>query len=465
MTQELILEIESMAHSSSAISHHDGKVIFVDNVCPGDEIKAEIYDDRGSFAYAHATEITKESDLRETQPPCKLHKICGGCQWQQINYQEQLFYKRQNIIDLIRKAKLENPLPSHSLVKEVIGMEEPWRFRNKISYPVENKKSGRLVAGYFKSGTNELVNIKHCPVQYQIFDQIMEELKELCSQEKIGKPLLRHICLRSNHSQSELLCTFIIREEFYNEKKEAALQKLFSEIMQKFPQIKGTALNFNDNSTNVLFGEKSKIVFGKAVIEDQIGEIKYLISPNSFFQINNSQFAKIIDLLKQEITEIQTLKNRPLKILDAYCGVGTLSLPLAKALPETKIEAIELNANAIKNAKANCEINEIHNINFEAMSMENYAKEIAENKKNFDVIINNPPRKGSTKKVLEAFNEISPEYIFYISCNPASLSRDLKILEGFGYQALKIQPVDMFPHTFHCETFTMLVKVDNHGEE
>ncbi len=465
MTQELLLEIESMAHSSSAISHHDGKVIFVDNVCPGDEVKAEVYDDRGSFAYANVTEVIKESELREKNPPCKLHKVCGGCQWQQINYQEQLFYKRQNIIDLVRKAKLKNPLPSHSLVKEVMGMKEPWRFRNKISYPVENKSSGRLVAGYFKAGTNELVNIKHCPVQYEIFDQIMENLKELCSQEKIGKPLLRHICLRSNHSQEELLCTFIIREEFYDSAKEEALKKVFKQIMESYPQIKGTALNFNDNSTNVLFGEKSKVVFGKAVIEDRIGEIKYLISPNSFFQINNTQFSKIIDLLKQEIKDIHSIKEQPLKILDAYCGVGTLSLPVAKALPDSSIEAVELNENAIKNAKANAELNQINNINFDALSMENYAKEISENNKDFDIIINNPPRKGSTKAVLEAFNQISPEYIFYISCNPASLSRDLKILEGYGYQALKIQPVDMFPHTFHCETLTMLVKIDGHCEE
>ncbi len=475
--QDLNLEIESMAHGAHAVSHlDDGLVVFVENACPGDIVRAHIYDHRRSFAYATIDEIVKPSELRMVDPPCKLHKVCGGCQWQHISYTEQLEFKRQNVIDSVRKAELKTPRPLHMLIPPVIAMEDPWRYRNKITYPVETVEANghRLLAGYYKRNTHELVNVKYCPVQYEIFDAIVEDIKELCSQKFIGKPLLRHINLRANQDQSQVLLTLIVRARELMKPEHSAteerLKEIFTALMSKYPQLKGCCLNYNDASTNVIFGDKTIVLLGSGIIEDQLGELKFKISPSSFFQINNSQFAKIVDVVKaqvQSLIETEELNPVGAELLDAYAGIGTLALSLAAEYPLMQITAIEVVDAAVRNGIANAELNKISSVNFKTGEVEDHIEEFvarsqfSRDKQALDLVLVNPPRKGCTNKVLDSLGKIAPPNVIYVSCNPVTLTRDIKYLEKYGYEVQEIQPVDMFPHTYHIEVVALLKKVSS----
>ncbi len=470
----ITLDIECMAHGAHAVAHlDDGLVVFVENACPGDKVQAHIYDHRRSFAYAEIDELTKASDLRMLNPPCKLHKICGGCQWQHINYEEQLEFKRQNVIDFIRKAEIKSTLPLHMLVAPVIAMEDPWRYRNKITYPVETVESSqRLLAGYYKRNTHELVNVKYCPVQYEVFDAIIEDVKELCSQKYISKPLLRHINLRANHDQSEVLLTLIVRERELARPENSAvkvrLEECFDILMTKYPQLKGCCLNYNDGSTNVIFGERTIVVRGQGLIEDKLGNLRFKISPNSFFQINNSQFHKIMEVIRgqvQSLIDSEEMSATGAEVLDAYAGIGTIALSLAASYPLMQITAIEQVDAAVRNGIANAELNKINSVEFKTGDVEEHIEEFVaraqfrSDKTTLDLVVLNPPRKGCTNKVLDALGKIAPPHIIYVSCNPVTLSRDIKELEKFGYEVQTIQPVDMFPHTYHVETVARLKRV------
>jgi 23S rRNA (uracil1939-C5)-methyltransferase len=321
-------------------------------------------------------------------------------------------------------------------------MEDPWNYRNKIIYPVGTVAStGRLIAGYFKRNTNELINVKYCPIQYSIFDEIMEFTKDLCSKRGITKDRLRHILMRSNMDQSEILLSLIIRRKNLNHEEHKLLIKILKEIRSKFPIIKVISLNYNDLSTNVILGQKTEVIDERAYIQEKFADIELRISTASFFQVNTKQFLKIINLIK-------TFIDKPnARILDLYCGIGTISLSLAKALPELNVTGVEIVAEAI-DAK------------FILGTAEDALADILDLKSPsspYDIVIVNPPRKGCTNDVLNALGEIQSAKIIYVSCNPATLTRDIKHLEQYGYKLSSAQPVDMFPHSFHVETVAVLV--------
>lgn len=494
-----------MSHGAHAIAHLDpetanqGLVVFVENTCPGDVVDAEIYDQRKDFAFAAVQNLIQESPDREAKPKCPLHKVCGGCQWQHIEYSKQLEYKRKNVVDLFSKFKIVSHASKkhgkelsskeewNSFIAPVVGMngagEEPWLYRNKIIYPVRTvEDTGRLKAGYYKRGTHELINIKYCPIQYAVFDKIMERCKELCEEYQVHSSFLRHIAMRCNEEQTELLLTFIIRSKLAIKKKiirkdvealEAKILALFKVLQKEFQIIKGFSVNYNDLSTNVIWGEETKNLLGEEAIVDKLSGVNYRLSPSSFFQINNTQFAKIINLVNG-FTDSECDLSDGDSILDAYCGAGTLSLSLAKYLQESdskyndvKIHGIEINPNAVSDAKANCELNgfDSSRITFEQGSMENFAKELnaqdddQAKEEEYKLLLVNPPRKGCTNKVLDSFGKVNAKNIIYVSCNPATLSRDIKYLEQYGYYLNKYQAVDLFPHTFHVESVALLSKL------
>ena len=432
-----------MSHGAFAVAKDEsGKTIFIENACPDDELEYEIYDDRKTFAYASIVNLIQASSQRAKEPKCKIHKICGSCQWQHIDYQEQLKFKKQNLIDLMREAQLEFDFE----IPDLIGMDDAWNFRNKVVYPVDTvEKSGRLLAGYFKRNSNELINIKYCPIQYSIFDEIFEKLKEICSQEGVTKEFLRHILLRSNHNKKQILVSLIVRKKNLPEKKYHKLKKVLKEISEKYKVIKTTTINYNDNSTNVILGNETEIVTGKGFILENFAGVDLEISTESFFQVNTEQFAKIIDTLDGKIKEGS-------KILDAYCGIGTISLSLAKR-KQLQIKGIEIVEAAVENAQRNAERNGLE-AQYICSKMEDKVEELAQ--EDFDLIITNPPRKGCTNKVLENLAKIQAKEILYVSCNPSTLARDLKYMEKYGYKTSYLQSFDMFPHSFHFETVAVL---------
>lgn len=446
-----------MSYGPFAVSRNqNGQVVFIENACPDDELEAEFYDQRKDFSYAEITDLIKESSYRNKNPKCKLHKICGSCQWQHIDYQAQLEFKRKNLEDLLIKAGIDCsllPVTYHlspvtekeSLIPFPLGMEDPWNYRNKVCYPVKTVPStGRLQAGYFKRNSNELINIKYCPIQYDIFDQIIERVKDLCSENSITDTILRHILLRSNFDKSQiLLCLIVGKKELFPETHEA-IKEIFKLLSQEFAQLKTCTINYNTFSTNVILGDKTEIVIGSGYIYENIDDLKLRLSTTSFFQVNTKQFSKIIDLIKKEV-------SNETKVLDAYCGAGTIGLSLAKAFQGLDLTGIEVVSSAIKDAKKNAEINNIE-ANFIDGKVEDHIDEL----KGFDVVIINPPRKGCTNKVLDALGKIAAKKIIYVSCNPTTLVRDIKRLENFGYKLKTFQGVDMFPHSFHVETIAVM---------
>jgi 23S rRNA (uracil1939-C5)-methyltransferase len=471
------LKIDSMSFGLHAIATDpdSGIKVFIENACPGDELKAEIYDVQKDMAFANITEITSASPLREEDPRCKLHKICGSCQWQHIKYEEQLNFKKINLLDAFKLNKVN--LPNEISVK---GLNNPWHFRNKVIYPVETVKStGRLLAGYYKTKSNDLINIKHCPIQYSIFEELMEGIKELCSGEGVGTPLLRHVLLRSSYDENEVLVSFILRKKLFKARDRHAIKRIFDVILREFPEVKAATINYNDDSTNVILGEETELIAGdRDYIVDKLKDIQVKISTSSFFQINNEQFCNILESIKSFIeqatkdklkddentekgvpqqdlkeTDTQGVISR-LKILDAYSGIGSISLSLAKAFPQHSFKSFELNNAAVINAKDNIELNNLDNLEVELASAEEYFKE--EQNLDFDIIILNPPRKGCSNKILENISKSKAKWIIYLSCNPSTLARDIKLLEGTGFTLDEIKAFDMFPHTFHLETLALL---------
>lgn len=446
-------KIQSLSNGPFGITKDaSGLKIFIEDTCPEDVVNYEIYDKRKDFAYAKLTEIVEASPHRDPDPKCKLHKICGGCQWQHIEYDYQLHEKRKQLIDAFNKSRING---RNDWDLEVIGMEEPWNYRNKITYPVDTIAStNRLVAGYYKRASHELINVKYCPIQYEIFDAIMEYSKDLFSQKQIGKPFLRHISIRANLKQDQVLVTFIVRRMLLNSQLRRDMEDITESLKHKFKEIKFVCLNFNDDSTNVIFGPDTVTIGGNiddAFIEDELDDVKFRISATSFFQINNKQFRKILTTIREYSKDIN-----PRKILDAYCGIGTISLSLAKSFPEAQIIGIEEVPTAIQNAQENASLNftNTKRINYLCSRVEDLIEEYPVGE--FDLVIINPPRKGCTNKVLDALGQLQSKNIIYVSCNPHTLTRDLKYLEQFGFETQAVSGVDMFPHTYHLESVVKL---------
>jgi 23S rRNA (uracil1939-C5)-methyltransferase len=450
-------KITKMSNGPFAIAFDaNQKVVFVENTCPGDLISAEIYDERKDFSYANLLELLTPSEFRDPEPPCKIHKICGSCQWQHINYSEQLKFKKQNLHEIILHSQMNTSFLEQEL-EDFIGMEDPWHFRNKITYPVKTVKStGRLQAGYFKRNSNELINVKFCPIQYNVFDDIMERAKELCSTEAVTDEVLRHILIRSNIGHSEILVCFIVRKERFIRAQKHAIMRVLEQLAQEFKAIKTISLNFNDGSTNVILGEETEIIKGSGSILESFGDLKLQISTNSFFQVNTKQFLKIMDLIKAHISS----NPLPERILDLYCGIGTISLSLAKAMPDLRIVGVEEVPSAIENAQINAQINSINHAEFVQSTAEDFLARL-DRSLEYDYVIVNPPRKGCTNSVLEAIASSQVKEIIYVSCNPTTLIRDIKFLEKYGYALSFIKGIDMFPHSYHFESLAIIKKIES----
>jgi 23S rRNA (uracil1939-C5)-methyltransferase len=470
-------KIKKMSNGPFAIAFDSNeKVVFIENACPGDEVMAEVYDERKDFSYANLAEIVSPSELRDSDPPCKIHKICGSCQWQHISYSEQLKFKKQNLEEMIIHSKLDTSMMTQG-IEDFIGMDEPWHFRNKITYPVKTVKStGRLQAGYFKRNSNELINVKFCPIQYDVFDEIMERAKDLCSEQAVTDQALRHILIRSNVDKTELLLCFIVRKELFIRAQKHAITRVLEQLASEFKQIKTVTINFNDGSTNVILGDETHIIKGSGMILESFGDLKLKISTTSFFQVNTSQFLKIIDLIKDHVSRSEL----PKRVLDLYCGIGTISLSLAKSIPGLKIIGVEEVSSAIENARLNAKINSIEHAEFVCITAEEFFAQAGFGRTNFahaensgqvnpaqtkmltdldlDCVIVNPPRKGCTNSVLEAIATSSVRELIYVSCNPTTLIRDIKFLEKHGYALRSIKGIDMFPHSYHFETLAIIAK-------
>ena len=365
-----------------------------------------------------------------------------------ISYEGQLRYKENQVRQVLtRIGKLED-----IKVHPVIGMDNPWYYRNKAQVPV-GEKDGKLIAGFFKPRSHEIVDTNESLIQLPEINEAVQVVKEICDELKIPayyeeshKGVLRHIMARYGKQTGELMVVLVTKTADIPQKN-----KLVEKIVARLPKIKSIVHNVNSKRTNVILGEKTKVLWGTEVIYDYIGEVKFAISPLSFYQVNPDQ----TKVLYNKALEYAGLSGEE-TVIDAYCGIGTISLFLAQKAK--KVLGVEVVPEAIEDAKRNAELNHITNAEFAAGEAETVIPEWYEKGVEADVLVVDPPRKGCDETLLQTIIDMKPKKVVYVSCNPATLARDLRILEDGGYRTVEVQPVDMFPHTVHVECCSLLVR-------
>ena len=444
INDEFTVKIEKISNLGTGISKINGQIVFVENVCPEDEVKIKITKTSKKYAFVQVIEIINPSKHR-TNPICPLQKICGSCQFGFIDYKYQLNLKHEIVKDSIQKIGcIDTPVNFPIESPKIIN------YRQKIQYPVsQTKNSKRILAGYYKPNSHEIVNIKYCPIQPEICDEIIDFIREKAPEynisgynEKSHKGDLRHIVIRGSEYSEKFLVTLVLnRKSLNNNIKEFA--KILSE---NFNVIAGVCVNFNTQKTNVILGEKTECLVGKNFVEEKILDKIFKIGPNTFFQVNPKSAENIFKYVKEEISK----HNNP-TVLDAYAGIAAFGIVVSDVAKS--VVSVESNKESIEMAKDALNINSINNVELYAQDTVKYLKSI---KKKFDVTILDPPRKGCTQESLDETLKHTKEKIIYVSCNPATLARDLKYLKEKGCTIESIQPFDMFCHTYHIENVAII---------
>lgn len=442
MEQEFIVEIEELSNLGAGIAKHEGKVIFVENTCPGDRVKIKITKQNKTYSFGQLVEIINPSKHR-VKPFCPMQKVCGACQIQFIDYKEQLKIKQQIVKDYSRNLNLE--------VGETVPSPEIKGYRHKIQYPVsETKNSKRIIAGYYKPKSHEIVNIKYCPIQPEICDEIIDYIRENAPKynisgyrEKSHSGILKHIVIRSSAETGNNLLVMVI-----NDNKISKQIKQFGEdIYNRFDKISGVCVNFNNKKTNLILSDKTQILCGEGYIEEKLCGITFKIGANTFFQVNPKSAENIFQYVKQYIKE----NFESPTILDAYAGIAAFGIVMSNI--SQKVVSVEENQESINLAKEVLELNKIHNVDLYAMDT---AKYLETTEQKFDITILDPPRKGCTQESLDGVLKVTKSKIIYVSCNPQTLARDLEYLISKGGKVNFIQPFDMFCHTYHVESVAVI---------
>lgn len=438
--KEYIVEIIDNGFQGEGIAKIDNFTIFIPNAIKGEKIKILIVKVLSSHAFGKIIEILEKTENR-TEVDCKTYKRCGGCNLRHIKYEETLKMKQNAVQSLINKT-LKNEVKALN----VIGMEKPYHYRNKVQYPLGVDKEGKKQIGIFANRTHEIIPMEKCFIQDERSEKIAKFIYEFIVRnnisvydEKTKKGLFRHIVIKVGKKTNEIMCILVINEKNFKEEKQ-----LVNELKEKFPQIKTIVKNINMKNTNVVLGTENINLYGNGYITDILGEFTFNISPLSFYQINPVQAEKLYNIgVKQAKISKEDI------VFDLYCGIGTISLFMAKYAK--KVYGVEIVEQAIEDAKENAKINNVNNVEFIAGDAEIVLDDLINNKNIIpDVVMVDPPRKGLDNKSIENIIKIRPKRVVYISCNPASLVRDLSKFENV-YEISDIQLVDMFPFTSHVE--------------
>ena len=443
------LKIEKMIYGGNAMGKIDGFPYFAEGGCPDDVVNVNLIKKNKSYAIAKINTIKTPSDKR-VKPFCPMHNVCGSCDWQYIDYEEQLLQKQNIVKETIKKFYGED-----LTVLPVKHARTDREYRHKVQYPVsQTKVSKRIIAGYFKKGTHEPVNIKFCPVQPKILDELTEFIRETAKNlnisgydEKKHTGILRHIIYRMSHYNQKVLVTLVLNDQKVCDK----IKKLADLIFEK-DYIAGVCVNFNDKKTNVITNGKSIPLKGDDFIIEKINEISYKVSADSFFQVNPEAAEIMFSTAKRMIEE--NVQNPT--ILDAYSGVSAFGLQMKDIAKE--IVCVEENSSSAQDAILNIELNQAKNITvINDDAAKTFEKFVSDNRK-FDAVLLDPPRKGCSQNSLDFATQLAEKIIVYVSCNPSSLARDLKYLKEKGFTAKYAQPVDMFCHTSHIENVVLIEK-------
>lgn len=443
--KEYIVDIIDNGFEGEGIAKIDNFTIFIPNVIKGEKCKILIVKVTKSYAYGKLLELLKESSKRK-ELDCTTYKRCGGCALRHIDYNYTLKMKQAMVQNLVDKMLIK-PIE----VEETIGMAQPYHYRNKLQYPVGKDKTGKIVMGVFAKRTHEIIQIEQCLIQNKEAEDIAKFILEFIKENNIPvydentqKGQVRHIVIKIGIKTNEVMCIIVTNEESI--KKE---QELVEKLTSKFKNIKTVIKNINNINTNVILGNTNIILYGEGSITDKLGEYKFKISPMSFYQTNPIQ----TEVLYNKAIEGAQLNKEDI-VCDLYCGIGTIGIFASKYVKH--VYGIEIIKEAIEMAKENARMNNISNIDFVAGDVEEvFDVMIREKEITPTAIFVDPPRKGLDNNTINTILKLETPKVIYISCNPATMARDLSKLEE-KYKVEKIQPVDMFPYTSHIETISVL---------
>jgi 23S rRNA (uracil1939-C5)-methyltransferase len=458
---ELIeLTIHDLSDRGDGVGRFEQRVVFVPDTVTGDRVRVRLLHVKPQFAHGKLIEILEPSPHR-VRPSCIVADKCGGCQWQHVNYDYQREAKRNLVVQALDRVGGFDASFLEQAVEQLLPMHDALHYRNKSTYPIgiaENhgpmanpkqpRLHGKVIAGYYQKGSHQIVNLNQCPIQDDRLDEILAGVKQDIQtakwpiyNESNHQGTIRHLSLRIGRRTGEKLLTIVAKDD--------ELKQLwqYSQAWMEEYDLVGVCLNINSAKTNAVFGDISRCISGREYLQEEFAGLQFQIRPETFFQVHTEQAEAIVHLIEQELqlTGSETL-------LDAYCGIGTLTLPLAKKVK--KIVGIELQSSAVDQLKINAKLNQIDNLEWHVGSVEALLPGLDVQP---DVVLLDPPRKGCDGVVIASLIQRQPARIVYMSCNPATLARDLKMLCGEGgYRLGKIQPADFFPQTAHVETVVFL---------
>ncbi len=440
------LKIEDCGIDGEGIGKADGFTVFVKDAVIGDTVRAKIMKAKKNYGYGRLEEIITPSPDR-VEPKCQFARQCGGCQLQALSYEKQLEFKTSKVRGHLERIGGFTDIP----MEKILGMDRPFHYRNKAQFPVGKSKDGRIITGFYAGRTHSIIENRDCALgvtrNKEVLDRVIAHMEKFHIQpydENTGKGLVRHVLIRYGFFTDEMMVCLIINGE--NLPGEEALVKSLRQI----PEAVSVMVNVNKKRNNVILGEKVRLLWGQPYITDKIGEISYQISPLSFFQVNPYQTGR---LYGKALEYAQLSGNET--VWDLYCGIGTISLFLAQKAK--MVRGVEIIPAAIENAKENARLNGFDNTEFFVGKAEEVLPEqFARTGERADVIVVDPPRKGCDETLLSTIIKMQPDRVVYVSCDSATLARDLKYLCERGYELKKVCPVDMFPNTVSVETVVLL---------
>lgn len=449
--------IEDIGVNGEGIGKVDGFALFIKDAVIGDVVEAKVMKTKKNYGYARLMQIIEPSPHR-VEPECAMARQCGGCQIQAMSYEKQLEFKNQKVKhNLMRIGGIPEELLD-VIMEPICGMKEPYRYRNKAQFPIGRDKNGRLMAGFYAGRTHQIIPCSDCVLGVEVNQKILEIVLTFMERHRIEpydeeqhKGLVRHVLIRYGFATDEIMVCLVV-----NGRKIPHVEALTKELGE-IPGMTSITMSVNMEKTNVIMGKEIIALWGQSYITDYIGDVKYQISPLSFYQVNPVQTRNLYGT----VLEYAGLHGEE-TVWDVYCGIGTISLFLAQKAGQ--VYGVEIVPQAVEDAKCNAEINGISNAQFYVGKAEEvlpefyarYTKEHPGQQARADVIVVDPPRKGCEETVLETMVRMGPRRIVYVSCDSATLARDVKWLRENGYEVVRVKAVDMFPHTGHTETVCLL---------
>lgn len=452
------MRIESLAFGGKGVARVDGFVLFVSETLPGELVRARVFKKKNSYAEARCLEVLESSSLR-VEPCCQYFGLCGGCRWQNLHYRAQLEYKRQEVMDSLERIggfkgiKVEETLPSEEVYFYRNKMEFSFSDRRWLTADEDQKPIDFALGLHVPERYDKVLDIDQCYLQSESSNAILREVKEFALRSglqpysnKTHQGFWRFLVIREGKNTGETMVNLVT-----SRKEPELMKELATGLVTKHPEIKSVLNNINSTKSSVAFGEREDLIYGRNTILEKVGGFSFEISANSFFQTNTKQTER----LYQKVLELAGFQGAE-TVYDLYCGIGPITIFVSSYVK--KVIGIEVLEEAVRNAQKNCELNGVRNCHFVLGDVKDVLPRIKDSYGRPQVVILDPPRAGVHPKVLRRLLELAPERIIYVSCNPTTLARDLKVLCGERYWIEAIHPVDMFPHTYHVEIVSLLVR-------